>query len=408
MNDISVLRELAKQYVHAANDPVNSRRRERAYAINGLKPVRPIVWIEEVPWGEFCGHEKLKCLCKDPVLRDIETWFRRKLFQWEYFQADMILEPFYPLYRSYESTGNGFEIIERIIKTDERNHIVSHEYVDQLDTEEKVRALRMPEFTLRADRDNEMLDRLNDIFGEILPVKLLGHHMYFSAWDRIAMLRGMTPLLTDLIAEKELMHLTAEKFYSALSHQTDFMNENRLFDSGAYALHCTPGYSKELEENEKRFGNTCKCAWLRVMAQPFASVSPAMHEEFDIRYLIPIAEKFGFVYYGCCEPLSDRLDIIKKIPNLRKIGVSPWSDIEVSAEQIGSDYVYARKPNPAFVVGTLDENAIRRETETTVKACIRHHCPLEFSLKDISSASGKIENLARWSEIVKSVLDKYY
>ena len=44
--------------------------------------------------------------------------------------------------------------------------------------------------------------------------------------------------------------------------------------------------------------------WGRGLAQILASVSPAMHDEFEIQYAMRAMESFGLVYYGCCEPVS--------------------------------------------------------------------------------------------------------
>jgi hypothetical protein len=107
------------------------------------------------------------------------------------------------------------------------------------------------------------------------------------------------------------------------------------------------------------------------MAQSFGIISPAMFKEFEVDYLIPIAERFAYTYYGCCEPLDDKIDVIKKIPNLRKIGCSPWASVESCAEQIGGYFVLSRKPNPAHVAIATDTEVIRKETEETVKACIK-------------------------------------
>ena len=144
------------------------------------------------------------------------------------------------------------------------------------------------------------------------------------------------------------------------------------------------------------------------MAQMFSSVSPAAHYEFDVQYSIPLAERCAYTYYGCCEPLSDRIDMIKRYPNLRKIGVSPWADVEASAEQIGGEYVLSRKPNPAHVANRTDPAQIRAEITETVKACLKYGCPCDITLKDISTVRYRPENLIAWAEAASAVLDEYY
>ena len=134
-----------------------------------------------------------------------------------------------------------------------------------------------------------------------------------------------------------------------------------------------------------------------------------MHDEFDLEYLTRIAPRFAYTYYGCCEPLDNKIEILKKrIPNLRKIGCSPWANVEKCAEQIRGDYVLSRKPNPANVAIKTDPDIIRREIEETVKICIKYGCPYDISLKDISTVSNKPENLIIWAKTATEVLDKYY
>ena len=144
------------------------------------------------------------------------------------------------------------------------------------------------------------------------------------------------------------------------------------------------------------------------MAQTFGVISPAMFEEFEVDYLLSVAKRFKYTYYGCCEPLDDKIGVLKKIPNLRKIGCSPWASVERCAEQIRGDYVLSRKPNPAHVAISTDPDVIRREVEETVKACIKYGCAYDYVLKDISTVSGRPENLIVWAQTVSDVLDKYY
>jgi hypothetical protein len=39
----------------------------------------------------------------------------------------------------------------------------------------------------------------------------------------------------------------------------------------------------------------------------------------------------GLNYYGCCEPLHNKMDILAKVPRLRKISISPWCDVARAA-----------------------------------------------------------------------------
>jgi len=63
--------------------------------------------------------------------------------------------------------------------------------------------------------------------------------------------------------------------------------------------------------------------WGYMAAQEFTAVSPAMHEEFLLRYQLPILKQFGLVAYGCCEDLTKKIDMLRQLKNLRDIAVTP-------------------------------------------------------------------------------------
>ena len=113
------------------------------------------------------------------------------------------------------------------------------------------------------------------------------------------------------------------------------------------------------------------------------------------------------VYYGCCEPLDKKIDILEQIPHLRKISITPWADINNAAEVIGNRYVIANKPNPASVSGRLDEEALRKEISRILSACKRNGCSFDMVLKDISSVGYDVQNLIRWEQIVMEMVRNY-
>lgn len=407
--ETSLLRELAKQYAEIASQPVNTERKQRAKGINSLRPARPTVWIHEIPWHEMDIDSQLLLHCTDPKAREMEWFFRSNLFRWKYFQADMVAEPFYTVNKSWSTTGVGIEAQEEVRVTDDRNNIISHSYGDQLDTEEKLEALHNPILSADKAADQANVAFAREIFGDILSVKLRGSIIYYAPWDRISRYRGVEPILIDILDRPEFIHATMKRFTEFGLSTIDQMEKLDLLEYDSADLHCTPAWVDELPAPDYDSGHIrLKDVWLRSMAQMFSSASPAMQEEFDVEYLRPLAERCGLVYYGCCEPLHDRLDILKKIPNMRKIGVSSWADVRRSAEEIGGSYVYSRKPNPAMVAGTVDEDAVRKETRETVEACLKYGCPYELVLKDISTVGGKPENLILWNKLVQEIIDEYY
>lgn len=151
---------------------------------------------------------------------------------------------------------------------------------------------------------------------------------------------------------------------------------------------------------------TAKKAWTIGTSQIFGSVSKEMHEEFESSFNKVFA-RFGKVYYGCCEPLHNRIDMIGKLKNVVKVSVSPWADIEMAAEQIGGKYVYSRKPNPAWIAGdTVNWKEIENDIRKVKKVCTESGSTLEYILKDISTVQGQIQRLTRWVELAKNIIEE--
>jgi hypothetical protein len=407
--DKIILRDLARKQREMAALDVNRERIGRIKDMHNLIPVRPPVWIDEIPWHEMDIDGELALRCESEEGRKMEQYFRRVLFRWKYFQVDMVAEDAYYIPKAFTDSGIGIEIMEETLATENANKIVSHHYEDQLDTEDKVDALVIPRIEAQPETDRRNLEASLEVLDGIMPVKLRGSGIHHCPWDNIAMFRGIENCLVDMLDRPELIHKTIAKFTEIGLARMEQKEKLGLLDYNISSLHCTPPYCNDLPA--KDFDGTrvrLKDVWFRGMAQLFSSASPAMQDEFDIRYMKPLMEKCALVYYGCCEPLDKVIPYLKKIPNMRKIGVSPWADIRSSAEQIGGAYVYARKPNPAMVSGSFNREAVEKEIADTIEVCMENKCPYEFVLKDISTVGGNPQNLIDWADTVMTVIDRYY
>jgi len=406
--DREILRELANKYAEIAAHPDNKERYKRGKDTNSLRLARPIVWLHEIPWHEMDIDGELQLRCESSEAHKIEHFFRQTLYRWKHIQADMYVEDALYISKAYDITDIGVEVEEDIIAHDINNHITSHHYKDILKTPEQVEALCLPVVTARKDLDDVRVSTANEIFDGILPIRLRGHGIYHAPWDLICRLRGLEPILIDMMDDPDHLHVIRKKFMEIGLSQYDQMEKNDLLDFDIPDIHCTPPYADELPAADYDGHVRLKDVWFRGMAQMFSTVSPAAHKEFDLDYMRPLMDKCALSYYGCCEPLDNVLDLLMQIPNMRKIGVPPWANEELNAERIGSDFVYARKPNPAYVIGDFDEEIVRNETKKTVELCLKYGCPYEFVLKDISTVSYKPQNLISWVKTVMEAIDDYY
>lgn len=408
--DKKILRKLAYGYLEIANSPRNAENRKLHTAVNDLKQIRPVVLIDELPWNEMNIDNQLTLQCTDPYLKEIEWFLRTHLYRNKYFPADMIAAPFVPVNKVIRSTGIGISVEEETLPTDKENHIVSHEYKDILQTEEDLEKLHPPVITYDREESLKRYGMVGEILGDILPVKLAGiGAFYVGPWDDIARYRGVTNLLMDLADRPEFMHQIVQKLTDIKLSELEQYEAQDLFDATPSSLHCTPVCTGDLPggsfDGDKL---TREDIWGRGYAQIFASVSSAMHEEFDIAYMIKTVGQCGLVYYGCCEPLDKKIGIVEKIPNLRKISVTPWADTQVAAEAIGSKYVLSSKPNPSAVaVPHLDTDSLKKEIGNILDACRKNNCSCDIVLKDISSCCRRPENIFEWEKIVMDMVKNY-
>ncbi len=210
----------------------------------------------------------------------------------------------------------------------------------------------------------------------------------------------------DLIAEPEFSHQLAQKMSELIRDRNEQFLKLGLYDTDPEHLHNTSTLCSALHPE---LDNTdYKNIWGRGTAQVFSSVSKQMHDEFDITYMKDTIGQCGLVYYGCCEPLDKKIDIVEKIPNLRKISITPWADVNVAAQAIGKKYVVAAKPNPASVaLGVLDKAELRKEVMGIVEACYKNDCAFDFALKDISTVGHNPNVVTEWEEIVMDIITHY-
>ena len=397
--DIQILRELAKEYMQIASLPVQGETAERYRAVNRLAPERPVVLLNELPWHELNFDGSLTLLCEDEFCQGYERFFRQTLFKWKYVRADMYVEPFVSCPKVVHFSGIGVECKENTLSQDDGNNIVAHEYEDLFEPEESLDRLKFDKVTYDEEATMRNYNTACEIFDGIVPVKITGKYAYITTWDFISTLRGVTPLLIDLAERPEFMHALVSKLTDIAFDRERQVEALNLYDSAISLVHCTAGITDVLPQdgfdpNHVRMKDT----WGRGAAQIFAHVSKDMHDEFDIQYIKKILDNYGAVYYGCCEPLHNKIDIVEKIKNLRKISITPWADVDVAAECIGSKYVLASKPNPAYVADTFDAEVVKGELTHVLEACKRNNTACEFVLKDISTVGGKPQNLFDWEK----------
>lgn len=402
MKDRAILRELAARLAEIAALPVQNEKQAMWRRLNALKPVRPMVMIDQVCWNEMNVNDELTLQCLDPECRRYEEQMRRTLFQWLHFPVDMVVEPFIRVPMAIGNSGYGINVSETVAVGDPTNSVVGHQFFNQFPNDEDLEKVKMPVVTHDAAETARRLAVAHELFDGVLGIVEQGFDpSYMTVWDPISFWMSVEGALYGLIDRPEFMAALVRRVVEGKLALLDQLETQGLLCQPQPMIHCTGAWTDNLPS--PGFDADCprtKDLWMCSMAQMFSTVSPAMFEEFEIEPCMPIFERFGQVYYGCCEPLDKKMAQVRKIPNLRKISMSPWVDEEIGAAEIKGDYVFSRKPNPALLAWTsFDEAAVRAHVRATVDTCSRHGCPLELILKDISTVKYEPKRLFEWARI---------
>jgi len=406
--DLSIIRDLAKRTAELAALPIQEEKRRLWRGLNNKKPERPMIMVDQVCWHEMNVNDELTLLCQDEEARGWERHFRTILYKWNHFPVDSVVENYIPVYRVM-SGGLDLRAREETLELDSANDVVSHKFENQIKTFDDLEKIKFSDVVYNEKETMKQYEHMQEMFGGIMDLRLEGNGYsqgYLTFWDPIASILSIEGFLDTIIDNPDLMHAVIKRVVDGYMTTLDQMEALNLYTNPQPLIHCTGAWNDELPQTIAKPGEkrTTKDMWMFSMAQSLSTVSPAMFNEFEIEYSIPLCERFGLVYYGCCEPLHDRMNYVKRLPNLRKVSMSPWANKLRGAEEIGKDYVYSCKPNPAFIaVSSFDEDLIRKDLIETKQICQQFGCPLEIILKDVSTVDYKPERVWRWAEIAMEV-----
>lgn len=403
--DKTIIRELAARAAEIAALPVQEEKRRLWRRLNGLDPVRPMVMIDQVCWNEMEVDGELALHCADPESRAYEQDLRRTLFQWKHFPVDMVVELFVRVPCAIRDMGFGITTEEDVAVTDPTNEVVGHKFHNQFQDDDDLEKMRLPEAIHDEAETRRRLSVAHDLFDGLLEVKPWGADLHLSLWDPIATWMGVEGALYALVDRPDFMHRLVGRMTDGYLGLLDQLEAQGLLCQPQSLIHCTGAWTDDLPgPGYDPARPRTRDIWGMGMAQMFSTVSPAMFKEFEVDYAARIFARFGLVYYGCCDPLDRKMNEVRMIPNVRKVSMSPWADQERGAGEIGRQFVFSRKPSPAFLAGDrFDADRVRADLLATRAVCERNGCPLEYILKDISTVGYRPERLFEWARIAMEV-----
>jgi hypothetical protein len=398
--DREVLRPLAEEVARLAARPADESKRREWKRLNALRPGRPLVHICQEPWREFpdCAPRS-----QSRLGRELESQLRRKLWRAEHAPVDDPVEAEVWTMSVFQEEPWGLPLPQRSPDL----ALGAIEYHSLIRSEADVARIALPAIAYDAAATRAKIELIRDACGGLIAVN---PHVPLAPamWDLLVQWYGTNELMQDLAENPGLVHAAARRCTDMVLHRM-----NQWEDQGALVLNNAGqgagsgglGYTDELPSADFAGRVRLKDLWGNQMAQIFVGVSPRMHDEFALRYEIEILSRFGLNNYGCCEPLHHKVAILRKIPRLRRISMSPWVDWAASAEAVGTEYIYSAKPNPAYLAGEGDDLGPAREQLRRILAATRG-LKVEVVLKDIHTLRGEPHRLAAWARMAMELVER--
>jgi len=410
--DRDILRRLASEVAEIATLPVHREKARLWRKLNDLDSERPMVWINEICWHEMNVDGELTLRATHPWAREQERELRRTLYQWRHLRGDMIVSDFLACPLAIHSTDFGIIEDVDIVSTDPATDIVSRRFHIQIRDEADLEKIRMPVVTHNEQATEFGYQAMCDVYRGILPVKKVGQmHIWFTPWDYLIRWWGLEEAMIDLKERPALVHAAVARMVDAWMTELDqFVAQNLLsldcnntrVGSGGYGyVSALPG--EPFDPDRVLPHNMWGCS----NAQIFSDVSPEMHWEFAVQYDLRWLSRWGLVYYGCCEPLDRKIEILRRIPNLRKISASYWNRTERLVEQVGGRWVLSHKPTPAIFAGDAWDPARARQELRNFLDRAGRDCHVELIMKDISTVRYRPRALWEWASIAMEVAEEF-
>jgi hypothetical protein len=418
--DRNRIRELAKRWMEIAAVPVMAERKRQWTALHDLRQERPMILIETSCIEGFLEDRELTC--ENTYLRGVERQMIRTIRQFEDVGDDIVIEPYYRIGWEIEEPDFGIDVEMRPGLTAEGQTSLGYAFNHPLHAPEEIGKLRKRTTAVNREKTMENKQVLEDVFGDIMPVKLgnydplcpiegddewVGMFFFALTWQVFRFI-GNDNLLLWVYDHPDTIHKLMEYMVEDRLRTFRFVEKEKLIVPNTDNQMAGPrfyGYVSDLPGPDHTGDVTLKHCWGWPESQESMIISPEMYKEFVLPYLARLAREFGYVYYGCCEPVDDRIDMLMDaVPNLRAVSISGWADFDFMAEKLGERIVYSRKPTPAYMSGANpDWDLMREDMRKTYEATKRNNCNTELLIRDLYTVGREQKRLRQWTDMVKSI-----
>lgn len=430
-SEVSVLRILAEKVQTISAHPKQIELKQLWLAHNELHQKRIMVLCyPEDSWGELVPTDNL--VCTSPVGRTFEWNLRHLIYRWEHIGDDFPIEPIVRIPLQYRNTGWGIES-KRISVSDHKTGLTlgmttpfslvgefcrvfiirpegSYRIEPYLKNYHDIDKMHYPEIIIDEEQTKQIYEVISAAIGDILQVKISREVDFnLSLIGTLNELRGMNQVMLDVYDRPEWLHEVMSFMTEGSLHLLKDCERRGLLElnnNSHYTGSGGTGYTNELPSADFMGTVRLKDCWGFATIQSATQLSPHMQLEFVLQYQARLLNEFGLNSFGCCEVLNQKniKYIIQSIKNLRRISVSPFTDVALAADEMEDRYVFSWKHNPVYLLSEkFNEAELRHSIEDGVNKA--GGCNMEIIMKDILSMKNHPEKLKIWVDTVRAVIE---
>jgi hypothetical protein len=405
------IREFAKRYAELARSPAQEKKRLLWKRLNSFHYARPLIYMRAIPYHEFFDFSVIKS--EDPLLRDIETELATAVLFRQTLEDDFIFEPWVKV-RALFTVGEYYRWGVPCGLGERPAPQGAAAFDPPIHAEEDLEKLRPVKSEIDERATAEKLEKVHNAIGDILDVVPDRQGLFSGMWNRdisadLAKLRGLEQIMWDVHDRPEWFHRLLGLMRDTVLEDIEATEAAGNFRSYNNENQCMP-YCGELPlPDSSRTGRKTGELWTFMAAQEFTGVGPDLYEEFMLSYQKPIMERFGLIAYGCCEDMTAKIPLLRKVKNMRRLAITPFSDVRKCAEQIGGDFVVSYRPKPSDMIAQgLDEDFVRHIIRRDFEILKENHCVFDITLKDVETIAGKPDNMIRWVKIIRELDEEIF
>jgi hypothetical protein len=410
--DRTIIRDLAKQVAEIAAWPIMEEKRKLWRRLNSMERVRPLVTLENGTWHETRWFIDRELKCESEEARLIEWNHRSAIWNFNNIKDDSVCQATAYSWMAINDPSNDilYGIEQHTTQVDHQMGAVRYNTSLSEDTSPDI--IPTPNITVDWEETERRYQEQCELYDGILEVYKYGRGGgWFTPMDVFVTFRGIEQTFIDMVERPDFIHSWLEKMTWYHLYQYDQYEKHNVLTLNNNGVTNGPGGLGLTDElPQKDFDGIhvrTKDMWSHAATQIFSEVSPAMHKEFALDYEARYLSRFGLCNYGCCEPLDMKVDmVLKAIPNIRRMSMSPKANVRRGAEAIGRRCIFSWKPNPTMLsMESWDpkqaEGLLREGFEAT------RNCVTEVIMKDLHNVRNEPHRMIEWTDIAMRLAEEY-